>query len=93
MDRRSVGDSEEEGEEAEGEEAEAPRGGGGGYASHGDDDDDDDDDGREEAAPELASRRQSETGEPAGPSEEAEQDATLPETFSFAPAPTDEPGL
>ena len=62
----------------EGEGLDAPHGGGG-YASHGDDDDDD---GREEAAPELASRRQSETGEP-GPNEEAE---------SFAPAPTDEPG-
>ena len=80
MDRGSVGDSEEEGEEAEGEGLDAPHGGGG-YASHGDDDDDDDD-GREEAAPELASRRQSETGEP-GPNEEAE---------AFSPAPTDEPG-
>ena len=79
MDRGSVGDSEEEGEEAEGEGLDAPHGGG--YASHGDDDDDDDD-GREEAAPELASRRQSETGEP-GPNEEAE---------AFSPSPTDEPG-
>ena len=86
------GELEEGGEEAEGEEAEGEEAEGtarGGYASHGEDDDDDD--GREEAAPELASRRQSESGEPV-PIEEAEHDATLSAPFSSAPMPTAEPG-